>query len=91
MTKEYDWIFGAAALIAGLGGFGLQVVWFLRDGTWTGLSVVDVSKWFWTLEENPWLYNPQSWFGAHKILEWLSTPGLVAVWGAWILWGSEQS
>ncbi|WP_095085116.1 hypothetical protein [Mesorhizobium sophorae] len=61
------WVFilGALAIL------GLQTVWFLQTGEWTPLSAMNLMQHFFEPEKSPWVFNPQSWIGLHRILEWL--------------------
>lgn len=53
---------GALFVIAGLGIVAFQAYGYLRTGEWGSVSIFNVVSPYW-----PWLINPQSWFGLHKI------------------------
>jgi len=49
--------------LAGAGVLVLQVYGYLETGTWRSISLLSVASSY-----LPWLNNPQSWFGLHKIV-----------------------
>ncbi|MER9176342.1 hypothetical protein NKH72_22440 [Mesorhizobium sp. M0955] len=77
--RRIDWLWGQAIFYSGIVGFGIQVFWFLREGVWSGLSLIDVAKFG---SDWPWLYEPQRWQGVHFTLNWVSLPLILLVWGA---------
>ncbi|RWJ03497.1 hypothetical protein [Mesorhizobium sp.] len=76
--RQIDWWWGKVFITAGIVGFLIQIFWFLRYGTWSGLSLIDAAKFG---SDWPWLYDPQSWQGLHLILNWVSLPLVLIGWG----------
>lgn len=69
--------FGAVVFfLAALGILLLQALAYLQYGVWPSFSIIDAAKLFST---EPWLYEPASWLGLHKILA--STPTTIALVG----------
>ena len=64
------YLIGVPLLLAGVGIIGMQVYGYLQYGEWSPLSVMVVAE-----GGFPWLDNPQSWLGLHRIvhgfLNWL--------------------
>lgn len=54
---------GFIFVLAGLGVLGLQIYRYLRFGEWGSISTFSAASPYW-----PWLHNPRSWFGLHKIV-----------------------
>lgn len=54
---------GLLVALAGAGVFVLQVYGYLKTGSWQSISLLSVASSY-----VPWLSNPQSWFGLHKIV-----------------------
>lgn len=67
------WIAGFAWFLAGWAVLALQVFWFLRDGLWTPMSIIDVGVMI--VKENAsfysWLVFPMSWTGLHTVLSYI--------------------
>lgn len=74
-------VVGVSFILAGVALFGVQAVWYLRDGFWTGMSVVDVLAYL----KNAWAASPTEWIGAHKVLSYVSVPLLSALLGLAII------
>ncbi|MBB1249138.1 hypothetical protein [Rhizobium sp. G21] len=66
-------------LVGGAMVLVLQIVWYLQNGVWTYLSVIDVLKR--VMRGSPhtrgsfalWLDNPASWRGLYEVLVYLPT------------------
>lgn len=56
-------LFGLLIVLAGIGVLGVQVVNYLRFGEWQPVPILDLATPY-----LPWLHNPQSWFGLHRIV-----------------------
>jgi len=54
---------GVLSILAGLGVLGIQIYGYLRFGEWESVSVLWTASPYW-----PWLKNPQTWFGLHRIV-----------------------
>lgn len=71
-------LIGAVFVCAGLGIIGLQIFWFLQEGSWTSMSLIDLAQRF---SPEPWLYAPQQWIGAHWVLSKIPTAFVAIVIG----------
>ncbi|MER9253974.1 hypothetical protein NKI59_19495 [Mesorhizobium sp. M0598] len=80
--SRIDWLWAQSIFYAGIVGFVIQVFWFLRDGVWSGLSLIDSAELVFWPSDWPWLCDPQSWQGLHLILNWVSLPLIIVLWGA---------
>ena len=76
-------------LLAAVGIIGMQVVGYLQYGEWSPLPVMPFFEmWF------PWLDNPQSWLGLHRIVHGLLNGlpvSLLLLFIAWIFWAIGNS
>jgi hypothetical protein len=88
---DEGWLVGAAMLLCGIGLFGVQIYWFLQSGQWTPLSIIDSAQMLVEPTKWPWVFAPQSWMGFHAVLDWLSLPGLLAVWGFIVMAASRHT
>jgi threonine/homoserine/homoserine lactone efflux protein len=66
--RIFQFIFGGVFVLAGLAIIGLQIFAYLYDGKWVPLSVVGLASQF---ASSPWLADPHTWVGVHKILEFI--------------------
>jgi hypothetical protein len=56
-------------LLWAVGVLGYQIIFYLKNGAWQPLSVID--GFVYLSQERPslWLLYPQDWIGLHKLLE----------------------
>lgn len=89
--RDDEWVPGFLMLLAGIFGFGLQIYWFLRDGLWWPLSIIDTLKIInSTSKRLDWLYEPQSWQGIHIIMDRLSLPASLMVFGILVMLAARK-
>ncbi|MCB9557346.1 MAG: hypothetical protein H6707_14665 [Deltaproteobacteria bacterium] len=74
--------FGAWLFIKGMWFFGWQIVDYLRQGSWTSLSVIDALRKL----NSGWAQNPTDWKGLHVLMDWVPMSlVLVSVGAAWMV------
>lgn len=56
-------LIGLLVALAGLVVLGLQIFGYLKTGNWQPVSTLGVMSPYW-----PWLDQPRTWFGLHKII-----------------------
>lgn len=78
-------VLGIGLILSAFGIVGLQIFWFLQTGHWTSLSIVDVMQMFMDPDRSPWVFKPESWLGAHKILEWIPSSFAVFCLGSFVV------
>lgn len=67
-------------MLAGIGGslllLGFQLLAYLKDGFWTGISVLDAVRYVSPQSPYSWINSPSEWLGVHAILS--AAPAAVA-------------
>lgn len=58
-------IVGGLVAIAGVGILGMQIYTVFKSGSWPSMSLLTTLTGIF-----PWLDNPQSWIGLHRIIHW---------------------
>lgn len=71
---------GGALVLAALGLWAAQAIWFFQSGDWTSLSMVDAIGWL----GSPWAEAPGEWQGLHVALGYVPIPLLMLIAGALI-------
>lgn len=60
-------ILGIGVFIYGMGIVVYQVYQYLKTGAWIEMPLMIAADFF----EIPWIDNPTSWYGFHKIVVWV--------------------
>lgn len=74
-SENKDTFLGFLVLVmfGGLCVFGYQVFLYLKNGSWTSISLVDTA--LLVAPNNSWLNYPMDWVGMHKILSSIPLSG----------------
>ncbi len=69
MTRLMGSLLSICLFIPGLAVVVYQIYFWLRNGVWFGISVLDALKYFYSPRNWPWLWYPDYWMGFHNILD----------------------
>ena len=83
-TKIFVIIIGIIFILAGMVLFGYQIFLYLWDGNWHSISLMTLLL---ILEPSPWIRNPETWLGLHKILSIMPLSLTLIVFGFLIING----
>lgn len=89
-NEEMGLLTGICFVLAGIGTFLYQNYYWLQNGEWLRLSLVDVGKYAYANSNTPndlasWVYYPTEWIGVHTILDHIAISILAIVIGAIII------
>lgn len=78
-------VLGLFAFLLWAGGvLGYQIIFYLKNGAWQPLSVIDGLVYLSQERPSLWLLYPQDWIGLHKLLEAIPLSLGIALLG--VLW-----
>lgn len=72
--KDVANLTGFGIVLAGISTFCYQVYYWLQNGEWLRLSLIDVGKYAYNGTTGPdalgdWIYYPTEWIGVHALLD----------------------
>lgn len=78
-------------ILAGLAIFGLQVFSYLRSGTWSPFSILDLTQ---LILQSDWIASPTTWLGLHEVVSGILgfiPAALGLIFGPWIIGSAVTS
>lgn len=77
---------GVAMLVAGVAVFGFQIYWYLKNGSWMPLSLIDVASKL----DVAWAQSPNDWVGIWEILNYVPTAAFLFATGVYIYTKADE-
>lgn len=73
-NEATGFLVGGGFILAGVGTFFYQIYYWLQNGEWLRLSVIDLGKYIYANSNTPnelasWVYYPTEWIGVHTMLD----------------------